>query len=314
MPSNKLVVGIDSGETKTNVVVMTTDGELVGRAAASARLKGIDDATEALNGLVTGIVDNPDVVHASVCLSGLHLDTEASLFRQRLRRFEWARNGLDIEPQPLAVLRSATLNPNAVAVSCGVGSTAIATNDRGEKWTFASMGSLSGDWGGGIGLGKAALWHAARALDRRGPKTALTEEIEYEFDMPVEAVIAALHRGEMPEVELGRMAPAVFYAADRGDRVAQQLVERQASEVVAYVRAGTDALSLTGEVDVVLADSILAARNPSLLDQVEEGVLQVLPEAQILPAHGEAVVGATLLALQSAGADRAAIERAAAAF
>ena len=132
--------------------------------------------------------------------------------------------------------------------------------------------------------------------------------------MPVEAVIAALHRGEMPEVELGRMAPAVFYAADRGDRVAQQLVERQASEVVAYVRAGTDALSLTGEVDVVLADSILAARNPSLLDQVEEGVLQVLPEAQILPAHGEAVVGATLLALQSAGADRAAIERAAAAF
>ena len=77
MPSNKLVVGIDSGETKTNVLVMTTGGELVGRATSSARLKGIDDATEALNGLVTGIVDNPDVVHASVCLSGLHLDTEA---------------------------------------------------------------------------------------------------------------------------------------------------------------------------------------------------------------------------------------------
>ena len=67
-------------------------------------------------------------------------------------------------------------------------------------------------------------------------------------------------------------------------------------------------------MDVVLADSILAARNPSLLDQVEEGVLQVLPEAQVLFPQKESVAGATLLALQSAGADRAAIERAAAAF
>lgn len=317
MPQNRLVIGVDSGEVQTNIAVLTTDGDLVGRASSigsTVHLRGFDGATEALNDLVTGIVDNPDVAHASVCTSGLHSDTETALFRQRLRRFEWARHGLNIEAQVLAVLRSATRNPNAVAVSCGMGSTAIATNDRGEKWTFASMGRPSGDWGGGIELGQAALWHAARELDRRGPKTALTEEISYEYDMPVADVIAALHDGEMLEVDLGRMAPAVFYAADHGDRIARQLVERQASEVVAYVRACADALRLKGGVDVVLSGSVLASRNPSLIRQVEEGIGGVLPEARIIFSSREALVGAALLALEGVGAGPEVIARAMRAF
>ena len=38
---------------------------------------------------------------------------------------------------------------------------------------FAALGPISGDWGGGSGLGEEALWHAARAEDGRGPATAL---------------------------------------------------------------------------------------------------------------------------------------------
>ncbi|HYZ53438.1 MAG TPA: VOC family protein [Streptosporangiaceae bacterium] len=42
--------------------------------------------------------------------------------------------------------------------------------DRGRS---TRSGGISGDWGGGYGLGRAALWGAMRAEDGRGPDTAL---------------------------------------------------------------------------------------------------------------------------------------------
>ena len=38
---------------------------------------------------------------------------------------------------------------------------------------YPALGPITGDWGGGFGLGLEVLWHAIRAEDGRGPATGL---------------------------------------------------------------------------------------------------------------------------------------------
>ena len=67
----------------------------------------------------------------------------------------------------------------------------------------------------------------------------------------------------------------MFAAADGGDAVALSLVDRQADEIVAFVRACVERLELAGTaVPVVLGGGILDSVNDRLLSRVEAGWAQ----------------------------------------
>ena len=61
--------------------------------------------------------------------------------------------------------------------SAAPASTRSACAADGAVVRFPALGPISGDWGGGSGLGEEALWHAARDVDGRGRATALTAAV-----------------------------------------------------------------------------------------------------------------------------------------
>jgi N-acetylglucosamine kinase-like BadF-type ATPase len=182
----------------------------------------------------------------------------------------------------------------------------------GRQVRFPSLGAISGDQMDGAGaVGLAAVSAAARSEDGRGPKTRLERLVPEHFGAPDTVALArAFHAGDIPWRRLGELAPLVFDAAG-SDPVAGELVDRQAAEVLAFVRAAAGRLDLTDEeVEIVLGGSVLQSGNRRLLDGIEAGLAEIGPRLSMHVARSRPIVGAALLGLDRLGAGADAYERA----
>jgi N-acetylglucosamine kinase-like BadF-type ATPase len=228
----------------------------------------------------------------------------------------WAGAGLVVENDLFALLRAGTESADAVAVICGTGINAVGIRGDGATVRFPALGEISGDWGGGYGLGSAALWHAARAVDGRGPHTALVDGVLMTLGADsIDEVIEQLHFGERGFADLSSLAPVVIAAAAAGDATAEGLVDRQSEEIVAFVRAIVTRLELADRAfPVVLGGGLFETESPRLSGGVQAGVAAVAPHAELVHVRRPPIAGAALLALEHAGAPSQSVAAADAAF
>jgi N-acetylglucosamine kinase-like BadF-type ATPase len=182
----------------------------------------------------------------------------------------------------------------------------------GRQVRFPSLGAVSGDAMDGAGaVGLAAVSAAARSQDGRGPKTSLEQLVPEHFGASDTVALArAIHAGDIPWRRLGELSPLVFDAA-ASDPVAGELVDLQAAEVVAFVRAAANRLGLTNEeAEVVLGGSVLQSGNERLLRGIDAGLRDVGPHLTMQVARSRPIVGAAFVGLDRLGAKRDAYVRA----
>jgi len=300
-------------------VALELDGTLVACATgpgSSPHFEGLDESLSTIDALVREVAGGRQVAHAAVYLSGLDLPHEVSTFAVAVAARSWAGPSTVVENDLWALLRTGTESPDAVAVICGTGINAIGVRSDGRVVRFAALGPISGDWGGGSGLGEEALWHAAREEDGRGPKTALRDAVLRGMHVASIAELSEeLHTGRRSTAELAVLAPAVLEAARDGDPIAISVVDRQAGEIVAFVIASLTRLDLMGAaVPVVLGGGLIRSGDARLLDGVRQGLAERAPGGRLVIVSDPPIVGAALLALEAAGADPAAVARARAAL
>jgi N-acetylglucosamine kinase-like BadF-type ATPase len=175
----------------------------------------------------------------------------------------------------------------------------VGVGPDGRRVRFPSLGAHSGDlMDGAPAVGLAAVTAAARSEDGRGPKTELERLVPAHFalDSPV-ALARAIEAESVPERRLGELAPLVFELAET-DAVAGGIVDRQAAEVVAFVRAAATRLDLLDEeVEVVLGGSVLQSGNQRLLGGIETGLREIGPRLSPHVARSRPIVGAVLTGL-----------------
>ena len=314
MGMSPVVVAVDGGGTKTDVVALRPDGEVVGRvrgAGSNAQVIGLAASVALIDALVRQACGTAPVAAAGLYLSGLDLPRELAAMGSAVKDFGWASNAV-VDNDLFALLRTGTAEPDAVAVICGTGINAVGVRADGARVRFPALGQISGDWGGGSGIGGEALWHVARANDGRGPQTALTQAVLETLKVDsVNALIEQLHFGERDYDQLNALAPAVFALGD-SDEVAAGLVDRQAKEIVTLALTCLRRLNLLDHpVPVVLGGGILAAGYPRLMAAITSGLADVAGSAQVIAVPSPPVVGAALLTLARSGADDAALARAA---
>jgi N-acetylglucosamine kinase-like BadF-type ATPase len=203
-----------------------------------------------------------------------------------------------------------------VAVTCGAGINCVAVDPAGRTAGYLALGTISGDWGGGGGLGLAALWWAVRAEDGRGPQTALREAVAAHFGVPTALdVTIGLHLGKFSDESLLELAPVVFAVAAAGDEVAQGLVRRQAEEISYMALAAMRRLGLTTlPTPVVLGGGVLTARHPLLMTEITNRITAAAPQAAVIVVAVPPIAGAALLGLDHVGAGADAERRLRAAY
>lgn len=312
-----LVLAVDGGGSKTDVVLLDTAGDVLAwerGTGSSPQIEGLEESVRVIDDLVRralGDHDPGDLVAVGLYLSGLDLAEEIAAFGAAISVLPWA-HGAVIENDLHALLRAGTDAPDAIAVICGTGMNAIGIRADGAEVRFPALGPLSGDWGGGGELGEAVVWHAARAEDGRGPETALRVRLLEAVGAPtVAALIEDVHLGRREGQSFAPLAPVLFQAAAAGDPIARGIVQRQADEVVAFVRACVSRLGLQHvEVPVLFGGGVARGRDPLLLDGIRAGLREHAPSTRLEVVDAPPVLGAALLVLGAAGADAAACERA----
>jgi len=232
------------------------------------------------------------------CLAGVDLPADDRRHLRWLSAAGWTSEIL-LRNDTFAVLRAGTDRSWGVAVVCGYGTNCVAVAPDGRSFRFPAIGSISGDWGGGMDIGGTALWYAIRAEDGRGEPTALAELVPRHFRLRrPRQVMEAMHVGRIPEERVADLAPIVFRAARRGDPVARSIVDHQADEVVTMAGAAMRRLRMTRlDADVVLGGGIFRNRDPAFFDRIRTGMERVAPRARITVLQGPPVVGAALLGL-----------------
>ncbi len=217
-----------------------------------------------------------------------------------------------VDNDTFALLRAGTPEHEAVVVVCGTGINCVGRRADGTTARFPALGRISGDWGGGFELGEQAIWHAARAVDGRGPGTTLERLVPAALGGPsMAAVIEDLHFGVLGHDDVAGLAPMLLAAAACGDEVAQTVVERQADEVAALALAALRRLDLVdAAVPVVLGGGVLAARDPGLTEGIRARIEAEAPRAHLTFVTERPVLGAAFLVLEAHGAGPSAIDRA----
>lgn len=178
-----------------------------------------------------------------------------------------------------------------VVVAAGTGLIALGT--AGDSWRRADgWGHLLGDAGGGAWIGRAGLDAAMRAHDgRAGGSAALLACAQDRFG-PADSMPGMLYpRPDRPAV-LASFAPDVARCAER-DPVASQILRQAARHILESAAAARP--RQPGRIEVGLAGGLFKMGEP-LLVPLREQAEQLLPDAVLVPAAGDPLDGALLIA------------------
>ncbi len=307
---DRVVLAIDGGNSKTDVAVLSPAGAVLAQLrgpGASRHALGLDGAVMALESLAIAALGSagrslgPSVVsHAGAYLAGADLAREEAELLAAIEARGWSKT-VTVDNDTFALLRAGSPLGYGVAVVCGAGINCVAVAPDGRVVRFPSLGLISGDWGGGLHLGREVMSAAARDEDGRGPRTMLRQRVLQTFAAgTVLEVIEALHFAELPTSRLHELTPVLFDVAAQGDSVATALVERLATEVAAFVIAAVDRLDWSEQpVPVVLGGAVLAAGQPGLDGGVRRRITAAVPRAQFVVVTDPPILGAALLALDA---------------
>jgi len=314
------VLAVDGGNSKTDLALVGADGSLLALVRgplSSPQHLGVDGSLAVLDNLLADAVNDArlgdhggkiaDV--ASLLLAGVDFPAEEEAVREAVERRGWARR-VHVGNDTFAVLRAGTERGWGVAVTCGAGINCVGVGPDGRHARFPALGEITGDWGGGHDLGKAAVFAAARSEDGRGPRTSLEHAVPAHFGLEAPSQLAeAIHFGHIAERRVIELAPVVLTEAT-DDAVAAAIVQRLASEVVALARVALKRLDLTNErVEVLLGGGVLQDADGDLLAAIDAGLREHAPSVTVRPTASAAVVGAALLGLDELEAAPAAQER-----
>jgi N-acetylglucosamine kinase-like BadF-type ATPase len=315
------VLAIDAGNSKTDVCVVSADGELLGSARGGPFRPHLVGAGPAIASIAPAVSEalsragSVSVRHVAACLANADLPIEHEALERAIAEAGWAPS-CEVVNDTFALLRAGLDASRGVAVVCGAGINCTGVLEDGTTVRFAAVGHISGDWGGGGHLWQEAMWWGARAEDGRGPDTALRSALPGHFGLgSMAALIEAVHLGALTEERCMELTPLLFEVAATGDPVAVDVVRRQAAEVVALAAAAIRRLGVHDEpIDVVLGGGVITARHPQLMDEVTRLLADQAPLVVVRVVEAPPIAGAALLALDRLGAPAGAAERLRASF
>lgn len=306
--NKRLVIAADGGNSKTDLILATADGQQLARVRGEGTRHETDSAAVMAVTLL-------DLVAQSLHQAGLPSDTQIDLgvfFCANVDTDEEERDlraamtdagvcrQLVVGTDTMAVLHAGTPDDWGVAVVAGAGINATARDRHGRTESFLSQGRCSGDFGGGGWIAMEGQAAAIRAVDGRGPATVLTQLIPEFFHMtdPFEVALAMSYE-RIPWTDAIKACPVVIRAAEHGDQVALSILHTHAEEVATMAQALVRRLGLGDEpVPVVLGGSVMTHGGALHTQLITDALMAHVPNAQPIFLTVSPVEGSLAYALR----------------
>jgi N-acetylglucosamine kinase-like BadF-type ATPase len=306
-----LVIGVDGGSRMTYAVLVDEEGCL--RGAGNAGASNWERAGE--DGMPAAVATAIEAALGAAGVSATAVDS--AVFG--LAGVDWPDDAPRIDallegrvPQvprrvvndAFAVLRAGASESWGIALVAGTGTVAVGRDPVGNEFRTIGEGRVFGDFGDEFDVSDLAVEAVANAFTGRGPPTLLTEMLCERLGADsAEVLLQHLARqdpfGRSPELQ--NLTPMVLAAAEGGDLVARDVLERIGRALGESAGLVARRLNLSNlPVEVVIAGGLFRTPNRYLLDELELGVRRTAPRAELRPLACPPVVGAALLAMELA--------------
>jgi N-acetylglucosamine kinase-like BadF-type ATPase len=301
--STPIVVGVDGGGTKTDVVVADLDGrELAVATGGGANHEAI--GTTRMAAVIEAALDEAltaagrrrsDVVASAFGLAGVDWDSDVDLVGEALDVLALPGARLVVNDSRIA-LRAGCSQRWGIVSSIGTGTVTAGVNRSGE-W-FRTMAVGWGEPSGSFTLVSESLNAIAAHHHHTGPVTSLTElYLDTLGYASITEMFEAITRGRSKVG--GRLAPLVDRAAADGDRVADDILTRVADQHADMVGGVATHLGMLDDVfELVTSGGVHSSGGP-FTDRFSARVRDRCPGAVLTPLAGRPATGAVLLALDA---------------
>jgi len=303
-----LFLGIDAGGTRTRALLADSSGTVLGLGESGpanvagpdreAVLRHMGEAAAA----AIGAVDPEAIGAVGVGAAGmLSMPGLAESFGTGLRAALGVGGPVTLLSDAVTAFAAGTPEPDGAVLIAGTGAVALAVRGHTEAVARSDgYGWLLGDAGSGFWLGREAVAAVLRHLDGHGPGGWMVRAV-LDVIAPADRTSGAVVGRCMAEspARLARFAPVVCEAAEGGDALAREIVER----ALAHLAATAASVAERGR-PIVLAGSLLTEPTP-VARGLRERLAGRLPGTPVLTA-AEPVRGAAWLAGRGFAPDAAA--------
>ncbi|WP_433218673.1 N-acetylglucosamine kinase [Dactylosporangium sp. CS-047395] len=294
-----LVIGVDAGATTTRCALSDLDGNILARAEAGGANRNSSGSApaEALATALRTLLDQSRDDLARVALGVVGVAGGASLRAATQAAAEEAWHAVGLPGRVAAVtdleagFAAGTSSPDGLLLLAGTGAVGAAFTGGRLTHRCDGYGWLLGDEGSAVWIGRAGLRAVLRALDGRGPATALTPLLSDFLHVPADPQALLRDAFDHPPAALGALAPLICSLPD--DPVALGIVEEAAAHLL-HTLDTVAARAALADPPVVLAGSVLLTEGP-VAERVRAGVRERYRIVPIDARYGPA--GALWLAI-----------------
>lgn len=302
----RFVIGIDGGGTKTKGAIADLTGSLLSEkqtGSTNVHIVGYEGAARGIWNLIHELAEQTrgDLGAVSIVVAGLagmgRLSDRKALLQALKRaagnvRFSLRRIHVCTDAE--IALAGAFRGGPGIVVIAGTGSIVIGKDERGDIHRVGGWGRVLGDEGSGYQLGKKALAAVAQSYDGRSAPTALTDA--FLERLRLSDVSGLVEKVSSNAFDVSMLAPLVLEAANRGDRIAGEIVKQAADDLIGHVRALISKVQARRKLDVALLGGVID--HPNVYSKLLASKLSsVLPQVNVRLPLSTPVQGAIQLGL-----------------
>ena len=303
-----LFVGIDGGGSKTAAIVSDSSLRILGeartgpsnhlRVGIGVAAKNVEDALYAA--LRDAGVSAEDIAWTYCGIAGSdHPDHRKTVVNALAHLFPAGNFTVDSDAR-IALTAGVGLE-RGVALIAGTGSVAFGRNDAGEEARAGGWGPTLGDEGSGYWIAVQGLSAVVRALDGRGPATAMAGLLCTHYGMCEASDLPYfVYAGTTHADDIARYCNLVIEAARGGDGRALEIFDQAGRELARTASAVAKRLRLGGAPFPVACSGGAFAAAELLFEPLSRALHAEFPEAQLAPATAGPALGAVRMAMQAA--------------
>lgn len=254
-----IIVGVDSGGSKTVAIAADTNGHVLGRATAGAANPLSVGVERALENIVTAIKNatstilDPTIVSLFVGTAGGKPKVLKDMHKAlRLTSLLKIKGFIVLDHDLRTALFSGLPEGNGIVLIVGTGSAAFGINKQNNEIIVSGWNHWLGETGG-YELGIKAIIAATRSYDGRGPKTILEKIVAEKYALKqFEDISSIIKAPFIDSPKIASLAPFVSEAAANGDKVAMKIIEEMIEEMSCSIKAAAKRVGLKNNLNVVL--------------------------------------------------------------
>jgi N-acetylglucosamine kinase-like BadF-type ATPase len=297
-------LGFDGGGTKTDCILVNAEGEVLERATAgpSNPLRAgyakawftMSDAADLV--LERAKLKSTDIRGVCAGIGGAGRESVAKRMATFLEK-SFPNAAVQVTTDLAITLVAGVGEGEGVILVVGTGSAALGRDAKGKIARAGGRGPWFSDEGSAFDIGRLAVAAVVRAEEKRGPKTALSEQLLKWLGMKdwtrmMDWVI------KNPDDVFPRIFPLVGELGDKGDAVCRELLSNAAHSLGELVKSVVDDLKLHERALPIAKAGGTIGRSKFFDASIDAELHKVAPHANVIPLPMKPAEAAAKMAIR----------------